>query len=256
MGFTGFPSETYAEAIDSVDVLEDLREHWTFGGLGKFSLTAGAIVAKAPKDFGVTSVTTRPQDDIHLLLDFEEAEPPKTADEMAEVERRCARLVHPLQLDRPFVGGIDTPHTFFYLERYGLGTKAQLETGLGVETGDALARLEGVVLSAPPAVVWPFLAEGTKEAIADSRSCLLATADGRLVRCPRFVATLAPWLDGRLSVAELTTLATTELGISPSGCALALGFLQQSKFLRFVSPSRRGPESRPSAIAHPDGATP
>lgn len=234
MGFTGFPSETYAEAVDSVDVLEDLREHWTFGGLGKFSLTAGAIVAKQPDKFGVVSVTPRPQDDIYWHLDFEEAQPSKSAEETREVDRRCAQLSHPLQLDRPFMGGIDTPHTFFYLERYGSRTRAQLDAGLGRETDDALVRLEGVVLADPSPAVWPFLAEDGTKVAADGRSCLLAAADGRLVACPRFVASLAPLLDGHRSVAEVTASAGTDLGMTPSGCSLALGFLRQSRLLRVI----------------------
>ena len=41
LGFTGFPTETFEEARDSIDFLVDNRELWTFGGLGDFVLTLG-----------------------------------------------------------------------------------------------------------------------------------------------------------------------------------------------------------------------
>lgn len=234
MGFTGFPSESYSEAVESIRLLEELREHWTFGGLGTFGLTAGAIVAKQPDKFGLVSVRTRSQDDIHSQLDFDEAVPSKSPEEQLDIDRRCAQLIHPLQLDRPFMGGIDTPHTYFYLERFGAATRALLETGLGVETDDARVRLEGVVLTDPPSAVWRFLAEVGTRGHADERSTVVVTADGRLLACPRFVGSLAPLLDGQHSTAEVASLASANLRVSRAGCALALGFLQQSRLLRFM----------------------
>ena len=56
MGFTGFPTESYEEALDSIHVLEELRGHWTFGGLGTFELTPGAIAAQNPSHFGISEL--------------------------------------------------------------------------------------------------------------------------------------------------------------------------------------------------------
>ena len=58
MGFTGFPSETYAEAMDSIEFLNRMRAHWVFGGLGEFQLTAGSMIAKEPERFGITHLRT------------------------------------------------------------------------------------------------------------------------------------------------------------------------------------------------------
>src|SRR5262249_34830212 len=113
MGFTGFPSETYAEALESIEELEHLREHWVFGGLGEFLLTSGSIVAQQPARFGLASIAPRSGDDVHRRLEFAEIHPSKTSAERAEINRRSAALGHPLQIWRPFVGGTDTAHTLF-----------------------------------------------------------------------------------------------------------------------------------------------
>jgi len=67
MGFTGFPTETFAEARDSIDFLADNRELWTFGGLGSFVLTPGAIVAKEPARFGIANM--RPDHAVHAAVE-------------------------------------------------------------------------------------------------------------------------------------------------------------------------------------------
>jgi hypothetical protein len=80
MGFTGFPSETVAEAHESVDFLETHRDSWTVAGLGEFILTPGAIVAMRPGDFGIVEHGPHANDDIARILHFREAEPVSDAE--------------------------------------------------------------------------------------------------------------------------------------------------------------------------------
>ena len=119
MGFTGFPGESAEEALDSVRFLAGLREQWTFGGLGSFDLTSGAIIAKQPERFGIRDAAPRPGTDIHRLLQYT---PPVvwSAAQREEVRRRKLAL-QSAEFDRPWVGGTDTPHSYFYHARYGTG---------------------------------------------------------------------------------------------------------------------------------------
>lgn len=116
MGFTGFPSETAAEALESVAFLETHRDAWTVAGLGEFILTPGAIVAMRPADFGIVEHGPYADDDIARILRFREATPVTDA-ERGEIEASKRALVRQ-HFDRPFAGGIDAPHSLFYYDRY------------------------------------------------------------------------------------------------------------------------------------------
>lgn len=116
MGFTGFPSETVAEAHESVDFLETHRDSWTVAGLGEFILTPGAIVAMRPGDFGIVEHGPHANDDIARILHFREAEPVSDAErETIDARKKALDQQH---FDRPFAGGIDAPHSLFYYDRY------------------------------------------------------------------------------------------------------------------------------------------
>ncbi|WP_305125905.1 B12-binding domain-containing radical SAM protein [Streptomyces odontomachi] len=118
MGFTGFPDESAEEALDSVRFLSQVREDWTFGGLGSFDLTSGAIIAKEPERFGLRDVSPVPGTDIHRLLRYRH-EVEWSDEEHARV-RQGKRALQRAEFDRPWVGGTDTPHSYFYHRRYGL----------------------------------------------------------------------------------------------------------------------------------------
>jgi hypothetical protein len=115
MGFTGFPTETRDEAQESIDFLTENADLWTFGGLGDFVLTSGAIVAKQPERFGVTGVEPPPDSDIAHVLRYTE---PISQSARADVAR-AKRALPAGQYDRPWAGGIDTPHSYFYHDRFG-----------------------------------------------------------------------------------------------------------------------------------------
>ncbi len=120
MGFTGFPSETTEEALDSVRFLRDHRDLWTFGGLGTFMLTSGAIVAKKPEEFGIRDLRPLPGHDIARVLTYEDTSGAADGTDEEKLEEAKAGLVSG-DYGRPWLGGTDTPHTYFFHDRYGLG---------------------------------------------------------------------------------------------------------------------------------------
>jgi|GEM_PF-1771135 len=124
MGFTDFPSETEAEALESIEFLAAHRDTWTVAGLGEFTLTPGAIVAMRPADFGLVEHGPHDGHDIARVLRYRERTP-KTADER-ETVARAKRQLHRQNFDRPFAGGIDTPHSMFYYDRFGCDFPASL----------------------------------------------------------------------------------------------------------------------------------
>jgi hypothetical protein len=119
MGFTGFPTESCADAMASIDYLLRNEDSWTVAGLGDFVLTPGAIVAQRPTDFGIRDVRPAAGDDIAVFLRFRESTPARTPEEERAV-RQAKRQLGRTEFDRPYAGGIDTAHSIFYYARYGL----------------------------------------------------------------------------------------------------------------------------------------
>ncbi|MFD7868447.1 hypothetical protein [Streptomyces sp. NPDC059783] len=68
MGFTGFPTETRAEAPATYEFLRDHEKLWTTSGIGVFSLTPGSIVAKDPGRFGIDVLPLPASDDIRRYV--------------------------------------------------------------------------------------------------------------------------------------------------------------------------------------------
>lgn len=107
MGFTGFPSETFEEAMASVRFLTAHRSRWTFGDLGEFVLTPGAIVARDPARFGVSNLRTAPGRDIRRALRHD---PPNRLTDREAQELAAAKAgIRVSDFDRPWLGGVDTP---------------------------------------------------------------------------------------------------------------------------------------------------
>ena len=152
MGFTGFPTETREEAMDSIDFLLEHRDLWTFGGLGDFVLTPGAIVAKQPERFGITNIRRPPGGDIAPALMYDEPISEAAKDDVTEAKRRLGAGHY----DRPWLGAVDTPHTFFYHDRYGTAVRRHLERDreMGPEDEDTPFVVNGRFIPQPdPAVL-------------------------------------------------------------------------------------------------------
>ncbi|MGH2927695.1 MAG: B12-binding domain-containing radical SAM protein, partial [Solirubrobacteraceae bacterium] len=202
MGFTGFPTETYEEAKASVDFLVETRDQWVFGGLGDFVLTPGSIVAREPTRFGVSNVRPAPGEGVARHVTYDE---PVSAAARVAVEREKRRL-RSTRLDRPWVGGTDTPHSYFYLERFGTATLAMLQAGHRLRPGDAdrAFLVNGELIDNPGAEVmtaYQAMYSSNASRVPDEKRAAFRRADGRVVLLPRGAAQL-------LSVfAQPTTLA-------------------------------------------------
>jgi anaerobic magnesium-protoporphyrin IX monomethyl ester cyclase len=126
MGFTGFPTETADEAMDSIRFLLDNRGQWTFGGLGDFTLTSGAIVARQPERFGISNVRPIPGSGIARTLDYDEPVSQHAKAQVATAKAGLGATRHP----RPWLGGVDTAHSFFYHDRHGPEIVSDLRSAL------------------------------------------------------------------------------------------------------------------------------
>jgi radical SAM family protein len=127
MGFTGFPTETLEEGMESIDFLLENRDYWTVGGMGEFILTAGAIVARQPERFGITDVRPHPDDDIVSVLQYDD---PTQSQQTKQALHQAKQKLRRWHFQRPWLGGIDTPHTYFYHDRFGTGILDEMQESM------------------------------------------------------------------------------------------------------------------------------
>ena len=134
MCFTGFPTETPAEALETLRFLDDRRERVAAFIVGQFDLTHGALVAQDPARFGIEEVWQVEGDELGTGLFYEESVPEGDADGDADtdgpeisVDGALDELAAGWLLRRyPWAGSLSTAHTVFYYERYGKGVHRSL----------------------------------------------------------------------------------------------------------------------------------
>jgi radical SAM superfamily enzyme YgiQ (UPF0313 family) len=124
MGFTGFPTESEAEARATYEFLQDNEKLWTTAGIGVFNLTPGSIVAKDPGRFGIELLPLSASDDIKRYVPWrEQGAQTETWPEASDprIPQEYIASTRKVTFDRPFVGGIDSAHSLLYYARYGRG---------------------------------------------------------------------------------------------------------------------------------------
>jgi anaerobic magnesium-protoporphyrin IX monomethyl ester cyclase len=122
MGFTGFPSETEAEARATYEFLHRNADLWTTAGIGEFTLTRGSIVARRAPDFGVELLASPRVEDIRRYLPWADtgSEVPHWPDEPdARIPAEYRAMLGRTPFSRVMVGGTDSAHTILYFARYG-----------------------------------------------------------------------------------------------------------------------------------------
>lgn len=120
MGFIGFPTETFEDAIHTFEFLNENKEYWALSGIGDFMLTPGAIVAKRYRDFGIDKISPYIDDDIvRDLYWIEDGKRRNPGDLRSDSINKIASNLKRVFDDRPFVGGIDSSHTILYFAKYG-----------------------------------------------------------------------------------------------------------------------------------------
>jgi hypothetical protein len=137
MCFTGFPTESYAEALETLRFLGDRRDGVAAFIVGEFDLTHGALVAQDPARFGIREIWQVDGDTLGTGLFFEEAVPSKRGDEPARLERALDDLARGWLLRRyPWAGSLSTAHTVYYYDRFGPGVFRRLAVAEHADDGD------------------------------------------------------------------------------------------------------------------------
>jgi len=121
MTFVGFPTETVEEANGTIDFL--LRNYANLSMIAMpatFYLEGNAIITKRPDDFGLLEL--KPFRNLDAPNGwYWRSSVPWSADEQRKLVDRLETVSTQIMglLDRPFLGGIDTPHSALYVEKYG-----------------------------------------------------------------------------------------------------------------------------------------
>jgi anaerobic magnesium-protoporphyrin IX monomethyl ester cyclase len=120
MCFTGFPTETLADALSTLRFLDERRDEVAAFIVGQFDLTHGALVAQTPERFGIREVWQVEGDTLGTGLFFEEETPPMSDDEPAQLDDALDTLSSGWLLRRyPWAGSLSTAHTVLYYDRHG-----------------------------------------------------------------------------------------------------------------------------------------
>jgi anaerobic magnesium-protoporphyrin IX monomethyl ester cyclase len=148
MCFTGFPTETLADALMTLSFLDDRRDQVAAFLVGQFDLTHGALVAQAPERFGIRETWQVEGDTLGTGLFFEEETPPLRDDEPAQLDEALDALSSGWLLRRyPWAGSLSTAHTVLYYDRHGRDVFRRLAavvTGgvIGASTRSMTARFD------------------------------------------------------------------------------------------------------------------
>jgi hypothetical protein len=120
MFFTEFPTETHAEALQTLEFLGDRKDRLAVYIVGEFGLTHGSLVAQSPSQFGIRETWELDGDHLGLGIFFAPEEPWKTDDERADVDDRLAELSSGWALRTyPWAGAVSTAHSILYYDRRG-----------------------------------------------------------------------------------------------------------------------------------------
>src|SRR3569832_1462361 len=127
MCFSDFPTESYREALATIDLVRQRTPHLSLIILGRFDLTHGSLVAQKPGEFGIKEVWHIEGDELQTGLFFQERQQAKSERQRAQVESLVAELSSRWSLRRyPWAGALSTAHTLLWYERFGKGVFREL----------------------------------------------------------------------------------------------------------------------------------
>jgi hypothetical protein len=120
MCFTDFPTESYAEALQTLGFIDELRDDIATFIVGTFDLTHGSAVAREPERFGVREIWSVSGDAMATTLFYRERKLSKTDGQRERLERALDGLACAWSLRRyPWAGSLSTAHTLFHYDRFG-----------------------------------------------------------------------------------------------------------------------------------------
>lgn len=148
MCFTDFPTETCAEAMDTLRFVEELGPAIALYIVGEFDLTHGALVAKEPARFGLRETWQLDGDLLGTGLFYEEQRPSKRGGDGAKLDAALDRLSAGWRLKRyPWAGSLSTAHSVLHYDAFGprvFRQRARLPPArpFGARAGRAQARFD------------------------------------------------------------------------------------------------------------------
>ncbi|MGA1825553.1 MAG: B12-binding domain-containing radical SAM protein [bacterium] len=120
MCFTGFPTETYAEALETIHFINDLYAYISLFMCGEFELLHGSKVAAFPENYDIKKIWHVEGDQFLTGIFYEELKSWKTSEEKEKIDHAIDDLSHRWQLRRyPWAGSLSTAHTFLWYDRFG-----------------------------------------------------------------------------------------------------------------------------------------
>ncbi len=136
MCFTDFPTESYGEALDTLQFLADEAASIAAFIVGQFELTHGSAVARAPERFGLREIWSVTGDALGTALFFAERRRAKTPQQRARLEQALDELAQGWLLrPYPWAGSLSTAHTLFHYDHFGPGVfrdlAGQVRGGVG-----------------------------------------------------------------------------------------------------------------------------
>lgn len=132
MVFTDFPTESGAEALETMALLAELRESISLFMCGTFGLTSGSAVARDPARFDISEIWTVRGDELELGLQYAPGAPWKSAREREKVDTALSALSRGWRFARyPWAGSLSTAHTMLWYDRLGPDVFRRLADGPG-----------------------------------------------------------------------------------------------------------------------------
>jgi hypothetical protein len=145
MCFSDFPTETFAEALATLRLIERHAPYIAAFIVGRFELTHGSRVARDPTYFGLRETWTVQGDELGTALFFAERKPGKRGRERVRLERALEQLASGWLLrSYPWAGSLSTAHTIFYYDHFGSGVFRDLA---GPERGNLQGKLPASLIS-------------------------------------------------------------------------------------------------------------
>ncbi|HEX7598137.1 MAG TPA: radical SAM protein, partial [Polyangia bacterium] len=127
MCFTDFPTESYAEAMETLRFLDEQGDDIASFIVGEFDLTHGSAVARDPAHFGLREIWSVAGDALATTLFFAERQSSKRNRERLLLDNAIDRLAAGWHLRRyPWAGSLSTAHTLFHYDRLGAGVFKEL----------------------------------------------------------------------------------------------------------------------------------
>jgi anaerobic magnesium-protoporphyrin IX monomethyl ester cyclase len=120
MCFTHFPTETYSEALETLQFIREQLHHIALFTCGDFSLVHRSRVACHPGEYGISEIWHVKGDDFIQTLFYREHAASKNSLEYQKIDTRVGELSRFFRFHKyPWAGALSTAHSLLWYHRYG-----------------------------------------------------------------------------------------------------------------------------------------